>query len=329
MIDPKTAVAGTNTLLSVFVFVGSQLSPSIMIRRAVKKELKVAALLKESGAIIGPEDWDKINARQDQVAEKKLNMPKLGEVFKRPIRLLLDAREYHTATSECLFEVRLASARATIDAARAAAIENNASRSPADGDTITTQDVAIHHLGDEIQTDRSPIEDASFEDLPGSHDSAMQIEDAFTTSFENVLVNAGADVRVTLHFGIGDVPVTITPGQHLIDIPVSYIGPLLLSGYAMLIPCDDDDVIGLSDSIVMGHYQQAYILEFYGMSWRSPVDYPVRVSTVPDDDSVSLASLEATYGGDRETIYMFDEDERLERREMFRRRREDVARVRD
>ncbi len=34
-----------------------------------------------------------------------------------------------------------------------------------------------------------------------AHDSAMQIEDAFTTSFENVLVNAGADVRVTLHFG--------------------------------------------------------------------------------------------------------------------------------
>ncbi len=119
-----------------------------------------------------------------------------------------------------------------------------------------------------------------------------------------------------------------------------------VSGYAMLIPCgelglcfyvlivltvrsDDDDVIGLSDSIVIGHYQQAYILEFYGMSWRSPADYPVRVSTVPDDDSVSLASLEATYGGDRETIYMFDEDERLERREMFRRRREDVARVRD
>ncbi len=76
----------------------------------------------------------------------------------------------------------------------------------------------------------------------------MQIEDAFTARFEDVMVDAGADVSVTLHFGgksdicpvlgvialtwspiisVGDVPVTITPRQHLIDIPVSYIGPLL------------------------------------------------------------------------------------------------------
>ncbi|RPD52345.1 hypothetical protein L227DRAFT_582127 [Lentinus tigrinus ALCF2SS1-6] len=45
MVDPHSAVAGTNALLSVCIFIGSQLSPSVMIRRAVKKELKVAALL--------------------------------------------------------------------------------------------------------------------------------------------------------------------------------------------------------------------------------------------------------------------------------------------
>ncbi len=66
MVDPHTAVASTNTILSVLVFVGSQLSPSVMIRRAVKKELKVAALLKESGPIIGPEDWNKIDRLQKE-----------------------------------------------------------------------------------------------------------------------------------------------------------------------------------------------------------------------------------------------------------------------
>ncbi|RDX54892.1 hypothetical protein OH76DRAFT_847241 [Lentinus brumalis] len=151
----------------------------------------------------------------------------------------------------------------------------------------------------------------------------MQIEDVFTARFDNVMVDAGADVSVgTLHFGVGDVPVTITPHQHLIDIPVSYIGPLLLSGYAMLIPCDDNDLDGRSDSIVIGHYQQAYFLEFYGISWRSPAHHPMRVSTVPDDDSLSLASLEATYGGDWETIHMFYEDKRLDMLDMFRRRQE-------
>ncbi len=56
MVDPHTAAAGTGTLMTVAVFIGSQLSPSVMIRRAVKKELKASALLKDSGSIIDPID---------------------------------------------------------------------------------------------------------------------------------------------------------------------------------------------------------------------------------------------------------------------------------
>ncbi|KAI0709584.1 hypothetical protein C8T65DRAFT_739942 [Cerioporus squamosus] len=319
MVDPQTAVAGTNTLLSVLIFVGSQLSPSGMVRRAVKKELEVAILLKESGAIIDPEDWDKINQLQDQIAEKKLNMPKWGEVLKRPIRLLLDARQYHTATSACLFEVRLASARAMVDAARAAAIQNHASRSSAGDDVTVSQDIAPHHLGEDVNSSSSSFQDATSDDLPPAYHSVMQIEDAFTTRFENVLVHAGACARVTLHFGVGDVPVTINPREHLADMAVWYAGPLLLSGYAKLVPYDDSDLDRLPE-IEIGHYKQGYNLEFFGMSWSTPQDHPVRVSSFPDDDGVSLASHEATYGGDRETIVMFDEDERLEKLEILRRR---------
>lgn len=66
MVDPQTTVAGTNALLSVLICIGSQLSPSVMIRRAVKKELKVAALLKESGPVMGPEDWKWILELRDE-----------------------------------------------------------------------------------------------------------------------------------------------------------------------------------------------------------------------------------------------------------------------
>ncbi len=66
MVDPKSAMAGTNALVTVLIFVGSQFSPSVMVRRAVKKELKLAAILKEHGSIIRPEDWDKISALREE-----------------------------------------------------------------------------------------------------------------------------------------------------------------------------------------------------------------------------------------------------------------------
>ena len=66
MVDPHTAVAGSNAIVSVLIFIGSQLSPSVMVRRAVKKELKVAALLKESGPVMGPEDWKWILELRDE-----------------------------------------------------------------------------------------------------------------------------------------------------------------------------------------------------------------------------------------------------------------------
>lgn len=66
MVDPHTAVAGSNAIVSVLIFIGSQLSPSVMVRRAVKKELKVAALLKESGSLFTVEDWMVINRMQQE-----------------------------------------------------------------------------------------------------------------------------------------------------------------------------------------------------------------------------------------------------------------------
>lgn len=66
MVDPHTAAAGTGTLMTVVVFIGSQLSPSIMIRRAVKKELKAAALLEKNGSYIGSDGWDKLTRLEQE-----------------------------------------------------------------------------------------------------------------------------------------------------------------------------------------------------------------------------------------------------------------------
>ncbi len=108
-----------------------------------------------------------------------------------------------------------------------------------------------------------------------------------------------------------------------------------LPGHVIKYPTNDASATDENDpnqpptERVISLHNSEYYLEFPKIYWRKPQDHPVEVSSFVDDDRVSLASTEATYGGDRETIYMFDEDERLERREMFRRRREDVARVRD
>ncbi len=66
MVDPHTAAAGTGTLVTVMVFIGSQLSPSVMIHRAVKKELKAGALLKKHGADIEPEAWERLNELEEK-----------------------------------------------------------------------------------------------------------------------------------------------------------------------------------------------------------------------------------------------------------------------
>ncbi len=49
-----------------------------------------------------------------RVSDAKVNLPKWGEVIKSPVRYLLDARDYHDATCNCLFEVRVGLCRTLI-----------------------------------------------------------------------------------------------------------------------------------------------------------------------------------------------------------------------
>ncbi|RPD52334.1 hypothetical protein L227DRAFT_658823, partial [Lentinus tigrinus ALCF2SS1-6] len=217
MVDPHSAAAGTNALLSVCIFIGSQISPSVMIRRAVKKELKVAALLKESGSIIGAEDWRRIDELQEKVLNSKRGVPQWGEVIKRPVKVFIKARQYHDATCTYLFEVRVASARATVEAARTAAMQNHVNEASAEG--VTSADDTHTESGEEY-----PMSDAPLDETCPSYDYVLHIEDAFTTRFENVVVVAGARSQITLHFGVGDIPVTINPLDHFVDMPACYTG---------------------------------------------------------------------------------------------------------
>lgn len=64
--------------------------------------------------------------------------------------------------------------------------------------------------------------------------------------------------------------------------------------------------------IVIGHYRTGYNVEFSGMSWSvPPPDHDMGMSSMDENDRVSIASHEATYGGDRATLFMLDDDERL------------------
>ncbi|RDX54889.1 hypothetical protein OH76DRAFT_847061 [Lentinus brumalis] len=317
MIDPSSAAAATNGIVTVLVFLGSQLSPSVMTRRAVKKELKVAALLKESGAIISAEDWAKLDTLEKMVEHNKLGPDDTawGNIIKKPIGLLLQARRYHSAADKFLFETRVASARAVVGAARAASAagqgEENVPSSP---------DTASFDLGADPGSYDITSPGDTYDNQTPAFDSTAGMNDSLTTYFENVTVLAGDTVRITLHFSVCDVPVTIKPHEHLVNMPAWYDGPLVLAGYARLIPCNPSDDPLHMPEIVAGYYNQGYDLEFPEIYWSVPQDHLVRVSSFADDDSVSVASLEATYGGDRETFFIFDEDERVEKLEMLRRR---------
>lgn len=71
------------------------------------------------------------------------------------------------------------------------------------------------------------------------------------------------------------------------------------------------DSLGPAPEILIGHYNSGYNLEFSEMYWSVPPHHLVRVNSLDDNDRVSIASLEAIYGGNRATMLMLDDDESL------------------
>ncbi|RPD78674.1 hypothetical protein L226DRAFT_299768 [Lentinus tigrinus ALCF2SS1-7] len=86
---------------------------------------------------------------------------------------------------------------------------------------------------------------------------------------------------------------------------------LKMSLLLQLVPCDFSNDPSRTPEIVIGHYNTGYNLEFSGMHWSVLPEHLVRMSRSTDADGVSVASLDATYGGDRTTMLMLDDDERL------------------
>ncbi|RPD52346.1 hypothetical protein L227DRAFT_617911 [Lentinus tigrinus ALCF2SS1-6] len=154
-------------------------------------------MLKDGGSIISAEDWRRIDELNLDVQYKKVSVPQWGEVIKRPVEVFIKARAYHNITCTYLLEVRLASARATVDAARTAAMQNHANEASAGA--ITPADDARTEGEEEYPTSDSS---APLDDTCPSYDYVPHcVEDAFTTRFENVVVVAGARSQITLHFG--------------------------------------------------------------------------------------------------------------------------------
>ncbi|TFK92745.1 hypothetical protein K466DRAFT_659080 [Polyporus arcularius HHB13444] len=376
MVDPQTAAASAGTLMRVMVFIGTQLSPSVLVRKTVEKELEASALLKENGHLIDPEDWVRLNDLKESVKRHKLTLKQTtwSNITKHPLNLLIHAHRYHGAADHYLVETQAVSADSVANAALKSASRGSSSVPTADEETpsrdsssVTAADeealastirktpaaerhssaatpptATAHHTKKDtaptarctncepptpteryakmepppaeryINVDTPPTErQSSPQKLPlkqhaesGSatsdtqyptYHSTKHASHSYTTYFRNVQINAGAKAHIILHFGVGDFTVTLIPHQEFPDLPALYRGPIVLSGYVLLVPCNPRPESKHVPDVFIGPGKKGYDMEFSGMQWHLPEGFHMSARKVEDDHAL-IATDRATVG---------------------------------
>ncbi|RPD78670.1 hypothetical protein L226DRAFT_610537 [Lentinus tigrinus ALCF2SS1-7] len=280
--SPSEPEVVNNILLDVGLAISSKFSPTLMVKRGLRKELKVANFIEKNvkGKPLPQTDRDRIRDLVMYVDYAKSGLPETTwkAVLKSPAVVFRKSRQYLDAVDNLYTEALSISSRAWIAAALSSGqYDHTPLQVPA---TATAHQGYAEGFPSDTQSGRPATLSSTQsltpqlvvrnpDDPPPPYESIPEQENPLETRFDKVRVEPDGISQVNLHFGALSRELRLSFDHRDIarSSPAACSRPVLLSGTVTLVPravdtrnLDRDSLTGALPEIitVVGNYPQGY-----------------------------------------------------------------------